>query len=142
MKILSRPDKVIADANCILSAVCGHAALRIFTETHLRVVATEFNLQEVKRYLPKMSRKYRISEAVLLAQLELIRRGLEIREKPFYESQLTKAEQMIGDRDPGDIDLVALALQTGLPIWSNDKDITSLPLQTANTAELLRMFGL
>lgn len=69
---LSRLEKIIADANCILSAVCGHAALRIFTETDLSVVMTAFNLQELEEYIPKMAQKFRISKEILQAQFELI----------------------------------------------------------------------
>lgn len=43
---------VVADANVLLSAVAGKAALRVFTEFGLTVHVAEFTADEVVEYLP------------------------------------------------------------------------------------------
>ena len=52
---------VVADANVLLSAVVGKAALRVFTQFHIAVHVTQFNTSEVAEYLPQMARKYGLS---------------------------------------------------------------------------------
>ena len=49
---------VVADANVLLSAVVGKAALRVFTEFDLVVHVAQFNADEVVEYLPHMAGKY------------------------------------------------------------------------------------
>ncbi len=57
---------VAADANVLLSAVLGHAALRIFTQTDVSVLTTPSVLREVREYLPVLARQY----GMLLQALE------------------------------------------------------------------------
>ena len=55
-------DAVVADANVLLSAIVGKAALRVFTEHAVTVHATEFNASEVEEYLPRLASKYGLPE--------------------------------------------------------------------------------
>ncbi|MCA1699359.1 MAG: hypothetical protein LC790_10885, partial [Actinobacteria bacterium] len=48
-----------------------------------------------------------------------------------------EAERRIGVRDPDDWPTVALALTLHLPIWSQDKDLTSAGLNVLTSGELL-----
>jgi predicted nucleic acid-binding protein len=48
---------VVADANVLLSAVVGKAALRAITEFNIETHVSQFNVDEVAEYLPQMSRK-------------------------------------------------------------------------------------
>lgn len=54
-----------------------------------------------------------------------------------YESQRSEAERRIAARDPDDWPTVALALTLGLPVWSQDKDLTIAGLDVHTTGELL-----
>jgi len=49
---------VAADANVLLSAVLGHAALRVFTQFDVSVLSTQGVLQEVREYLPFIAKQY------------------------------------------------------------------------------------
>lgn len=51
-------DGVVADANVLLSAVVGKAALRVFTEFSVPIHTSQFNADEVLEYLPVMAHKY------------------------------------------------------------------------------------
>lgn len=46
---------VVADANVLLSAVVGKAALRVSTEFDIIVPVAPFNTDEVAEYLPHMA---------------------------------------------------------------------------------------
>lgn len=54
-----------------------------------------------------------------------------------YEDQRQEAEQRTAVRDPADWSTVALALKLGLPVWSQDKDLTDAGLEVFTTGELL-----
>jgi hypothetical protein len=44
----------------------------------------------------------------------------------YYKDVLKKTNGLIGNRDPDDIHLLALALKLSWPIWSNDRDFADL----------------
>jgi predicted nucleic acid-binding protein len=54
-----------------------------------------------------------------------------------YERQRDEAERRIAARDPDDWPTVALALALGLPVWSQDQDLTDAGLEVFTTGELL-----
>ena len=51
---------VVADANVLLSAALGKAALRVVSEHRIPVHTTRFNADEVIEYLPRLSSKYEV----------------------------------------------------------------------------------
>ena len=61
-----------------------------------------------------------------------------------YETSLSTAQLFIGDRDPFDVDILALTLETGVPLWSNGSDFERIDkitlLKTENVMELVRFF--
>jgi len=50
------------------------------------------------------------------------------------------ARKQIADRDPGDVDVLALALRLDVPVWSNDRDFEGTGVERMTTAELLSAF--
>ena len=54
-----------------------------------------------------------------------------------YEDQRHEAERRIAQRDPDDWPTVALALKLGLPVWSQDKDLTDAGVDVLTTGDLL-----
>ena len=133
-------ERVAADSNVILSALIGKAALKVFTQSSLDVVTTESVLEEVREYIPYMAERYELAPQVLEGQLRL----LAIREytSQDYERYLGKADRRIGDRDPDDVDLLALSLATKTPIWSNDNDFKDCGVEWYTTARLLKILGI
>jgi hypothetical protein len=63
---------VVADANVLLSAVVGKAALRVVTEFDIVVHVTQFDRNEVAEYLPHMARKYELSVELVEMQWKLL----------------------------------------------------------------------
>jgi hypothetical protein len=63
---------VVADANVLLSAVVGKAALRVVTEFDIVVHVTQFNRNVVAEYLPDMARKYGLSVELVEMQWKLL----------------------------------------------------------------------
>ena len=42
-------------------------------------------------------------------------------------------------RDPDDVDVLALALQSACPVWTNDNDFEDVGVEWHTTAELLKL---
>lgn len=132
--------RVAADANVLLSAVTGGAALKVFTQSSVAVVSTAVVLSEVREYLPTMGERYGIMPEALEAQLRL----LAVKEygAAEYKSRVKEAERRIGTRDPDDVGLLALALRLRVPIWSNDRDLEAARVRRFTTAGLLQALGI
>lgn len=98
---------------------------------------------EVLRYIPEVARKAKragITQAELYTALAAM--PLRLYEPDFSRKQRAEAERRIAHRDPDDVDLLALALQLGCPIWSNDADFEEAGVKLYTTAQLLQRLGL
>ncbi|MFZ3342494.1 MAG: PIN domain-containing protein [Terriglobales bacterium] len=62
-------------------------------------------------------------------------------EEPVYASALPRARELIAQRDADDVDVLALALHTRLPLSSNDNDFEDTGIEWCTTAELLKRLG-
>jgi len=55
-----------------------------------------------------------------------------------YQHKLLTANQLIGERDPKDIDILALVLTTQAVLWTEDKDFDNIPgISIVHTKDLL-----
>jgi predicted nucleic acid-binding protein len=129
--------KLAADANVILSAVAGKAALRVFLKEDIEIATTQFNIDEVREYLGVIAKQYELSEEVLESQLKLL--PLTIYNSDFYEDYIHKAALKISGRDVDDIALLSLAMKLKVPIWSNDRDFSKSGIEVYTTAQLLKI---
>ena len=128
--------RVAGDANVLLSAILGHKALAVFTRYNVEVVSTATVLSEVQEYLPKLAESYGIAPEALQSQFRL----LTVREcRPsLYKGKIAEANRKIGWRDPDDVELLALAMALGIPVWSNDNDFRGVGVEWYTTARLLK----
>ena len=130
-----RIDAVVADANVLLSAVIGRAALRVFTEYGVTVHVTRFNAAEVEEYLPRLASKYGLPEGPVQLQWSLL--PIVRHPEREYSDLLPTALDGLRDRDPEDAHALALAWKLGLPLWSNDRDFEGQEVRRYSTAALL-----
>ncbi len=142
MKISNGIDKLVVDANPVLSALIGGRAKDVFLSPHIgELVTTRHTLGEVERYIPELAKKPRIAaagvaQADLWAAFAVMPLTVYLRE--HYWKTLPEATGRIADRDPADADLLALALMLNAPIWTNDNDFEATGVECFSTAELLR----
>ena len=127
---------VVGDANVLLSAVIGKAALRVLAEYGVEVRVFQFNADEVRHYLPRMAAKYGLPTDLVELQWRL----LPIRSHPEgdYAARLDEARADLADRDPDDAHPLALARSLGLPLWTNDRDLEGQGVECYSTARLLK----
>jgi predicted nucleic acid-binding protein len=128
-------DTVVGDANVLLSAVIGKAALRVFVEQSVAVHATEFNAEEVEEYLPHLCEKYDLDSNLVALQWKLL--PLVQHAEDVYLEHLEWARSRLAGRDPDDAHPLALARAPGLPIWSNDHDLAGHGIDCLPTAKIL-----
>jgi PIN domain len=60
---------------------------------------------------------------------------------PQCTSTVPQARKLIAQTDPDDVDVLALVLHLGLPLWSNDNDFEGTGIAWYTTAELLSKLG-
>lgn len=100
--------------------------------------STQHTLFEVEKYLPLLARKLDCTEMGLFREFQLL--PVIACQPLIYELRLQEANQLIGHRDPKDVQILALTLQLGYPIWTEDRDFEHLPgVVIRRTAELLRL---
>lgn len=139
MPILEKPEKLVVDANAILSALLGGKSKRLFFEAGITEFAVADSvLEEVQAYVPKMARKLGVGHEFLFYALELL--PLTICAPKIYRRSLQKAKMQIAHRDPRDVDVLALAFALERPLWTNDKDFDGTTVQVLTTAELLAIY--
>jgi predicted nucleic acid-binding protein len=116
--------KLVVDANVFISALIGGKAAELLFNPDFELITTERTTWEVKKYLPKLAEHADQTPSSLLLLFELIPvKACQSRE---YERSLSKAQNLIGNRDPFDVDILALTLETGAPLWSNDSDFKEI----------------
>ncbi len=90
-----------------------------------------------REYAVSLAQKKGIS--VELTMLKVATLPVVVIERTDYESTFSEADVRIGRRDKDDVDLLALALQREIPIWTNDKDFEGCGVLTYTTAKLLTL---
>ena len=130
--------KLAADANVLLSALIGGQAMRVLRHQAIQEILTTevtLGLAEVHEYAGRLARKRRLSvDLVLLAAAAL---PVTTVPRTAYASSLGEARKRIARRDPDDVELLALAIQLKLPVWSNDNDFEDTGVVWHTTASLL-----
>jgi predicted nucleic acid-binding protein len=109
--------RLVADANVLLSAVLGGRANLILRHRLIEeILTTKATLSEVEEYAAQLARKKRLALDVVLMAVAAL--PLTMVDQATYRASLPDAKRRIGRRDPDDIEILALALHTGLPLWS------------------------
>lgn len=116
--------RVVVDANILMSALLGGKPRRILFDSRFHFITTERTTWEVKRYIPFLAQKLGLAELEILSAFESL--PITAYQSRDYEHQLPRAHELIAARDPKDVDVLALALATGAPLWSQDRDFEGI----------------
>ena len=128
--------RLVADANVLLSAVIGGRAKAVLEHPSItEILRAEAMLVEVQEYATQLAAKKRLSQDVVMLAVASL--PVRVVEREIYEKSIPEAKRRIGRRDPDDVEILALALHVGAPIWSNDNDFEDAGVQWFTTAALL-----
>jgi predicted nucleic acid-binding protein len=127
---------LIVDANPLISSLLGGTARQVLLSDQFEFHSTQYTLFEVEKYLPNLARHLERPEIEIREQFHLL--PVISHQPRDYENHISQAEKLIGGRDPKDVPILALTLQLGYPIWTEDRDFFDLPEITLyRTADLL-----
>jgi len=132
--------KLAADAKVLLAAVLGGRARLILGNTEIEILTAETTFAEVEEYAVVLARKRRLPTDLLLLAVSSL--PVTIVEREAYGNSISEAKRRIGRRDPDDVDILALAIQFHIPVWSNGRDFEDSVIQWYTTEDLLRKFGM
>jgi predicted nucleic acid-binding protein len=135
---LKKSAKLVVDANPLLSALLGGASRRVFFDGRIEEFAVPDSvLKEVTAYLPELARKLGQEVAFLTYALDLL--PLTSYAGRAYRKTMAAARTRIEARDPKDVEVLALTLSLGYPLWSNDRDFEGTGIEQITTAQLLKV---
>lgn len=133
--------RLAADANVLLSAVLGGRARLILSSPQIEEILTVASIMTVvEEYAGLLARKKRLAEDLVLLAVAALPVTIVNRER--YAATVPEAMTRIGQRDPDDAELQALALTFNLPIWSNDQDFEGTGVCRFTTQVLLQQLKL
>lgn len=134
MPISRLPEKLVVDATAIISALAGGQALRIFERSGIEFATTAFTIEEARFWIDNVVERNGIARDgfdELLARLPLTVYASDV-----YAHRMAEAQSRI--RDTKDAELLALALELRIPVWTNDRDFRGTGVQKYPTGLLLR----
>ena len=111
--------RIVVDANIILSALLGGSPRFILFDSRFEFMTTAFTMEEVEKYLPRVSEKSGVVLEEIRVALSLL--PLRIYRKDMYRRALSRARKMMGHIDPCDVDILALYLAESTYLWSEDR---------------------
>ena len=133
--------RIAADANVLLAAVLGGRSRLILASPRMSQAFTaEPPIAEVREYAPVLARKRRIPADLLLLAIASL--PVIVVPPADYAASMAEARRRIGRRDPDDVPILALAIEFGIPVWSNDKDFAESGVPWFTTEQLLRRLGM
>ena len=130
-------EKLAVDAQILIRALLPSRTREIFQafRGRVRLVTTEGKIAEVKRWLPSIARKRGLDADLLMSAVVSL--PVDVIPETRFQKQIKAAQEQIGDRDPTDVDLLALALAENIPIWSDDRDFEDSSAQVYKTEAII-----
>jgi predicted nucleic acid-binding protein len=93
-------------------------------------------LFEVAKHLPQLARRLEMPEMELFRAFQIL--PIISCQPDLYDAHLAEAGHWIGNRDPKDVPILALALFLHCPLWTEDRDFDGIPtISIRRTAELV-----
>ena len=130
--------RLAVDANVPLSIAMGGAAARLVTRPNFELFTTRHTFDETLEYLPILAAR----KGLRLERMERAFQAVPIKIIPAeqFAARREEAERRMAQRDPEDVDLLALAMHLALTIWTNDRDFEVSGLPVVSTAQSLAQF--
>ena len=131
-------ESLVVDANPIVSALLGGAAREVIFSRKFSLNSTQHTLFEVAKYLPRFAAKVGRPELEVFRAFQFL--PILAHQPHEYHFSVPTAQALIGGRDPKDVDILALTLYLGCPLWTQDRDFEDLPgISVRKTADLLAL---
>ncbi len=128
--------KLVIDTNIIFTQFWPNSSTKkLFNNQNLDLYSPEFSLEEVKKYENEILSKTKISKQEFIKLREELALVINFIPLKDYSKFLKESLKLIPDSN--DVDFLALALNLGCSIWSNDQDLKKQNKVTVLTTEEL-----
>ena len=115
---------ICVDANIIISALIGGVARNILFDSKFDFITTEFTIKEVRKYLPMIEKKSGVDAGKIEFALSLL--PIKVHPGEHYSDKVKEADELIGEIDKKDVDILALALKFECYLWTEDGDFKTI----------------
>ncbi|MDZ7731599.1 MAG: PIN domain-containing protein [Natrialbaceae archaeon] len=92
------------------------------------------SLSELQTHRPTIQSKTGLGESELDVFIQILFEEIDIVPREEFESSLAEARDILTDIDPDDVPFLALAIDRGLDIWSDDGHFHDLSMVSAWTS--------
>ncbi len=118
--------KIIVDANIVFSAILNTKGkigdILINSKDEFNFIAPEFLKFEIRKHYSRLSKISKLSlEQIQEAETQICKEITFISEEQIPISIWKKAEKLVIDIDPNDIQYIAYSIHFKCKIWSGDK---------------------
>ena len=137
---MSASKGLVLDANILVRAVFGRRVREILErfENEASFFTPQVCFEEARRYIPDLCKRRNLDAALALKVLDHVSTLVAPIEPALYSEREKEARQRIGQRDPNDWPVVAVALLMNLAVWTEDQDFfgAGVATWTTKTVEL------
>ncbi len=116
--------KVVADANVLFSALISGKAIYLEIFEMSDVYVPDFIFIEIARYEARIKQRASLDEYLKLFTQKLFTYITVIPNIAIESGSFMRAHSLCGDIDPADIPFVALSIDLGVSLWTNDKKLS------------------
>jgi predicted nucleic acid-binding protein len=129
-------EPLVVDANPMLSALLGGTAREVLFSGRFVFYSCQHTLFEVAKHLRYLAKRLDVPEADMFREYQLL--PITACQPDQYEACLAEANRWIGDRDPKDAPILALAIRLRCRLWTDDRDFDNISVvSVVRTANLL-----
>ncbi|MBN1169487.1 hypothetical protein JXA56_00530 [Candidatus Micrarchaeota archaeon] len=135
--------KLVVDTNRIIAALVRDGGSRkIITHFDGELITIGFSMEELGNHKNEILKKAKISETDLEMILDKLFSKMTVLDDNVINRHMDDAQRIMGDIDSADTPLIAAALATKVPIWSDDKHFKKqYRVKILTTKELIEMLG-
>ena len=137
--------RLVVDTSILIAGLLKASTVRrLLLDPTFEFYVPEHALEEVLRHASMMRQRAKLSQEAFDLLMALLTSQMNIVTESKIQPWISKADRVIGHRDPGDVPFVAAAYAVQCDgIWSDDadfQDVQDIPIWT--TASLLKHLGL
>jgi predicted nucleic acid-binding protein len=136
---------LVADTNILVSALIKDHSInaKLIKSGYFTVYFPEYGLKEIERYQDYIKAKRKRSSEHLSLEYaqEFILKSVHVVPLDLYREKLRSAFEIMKDIDEKDAPFLALAIQFGCPVWSNDRHFQrQTTAKVYTTGDIVRLF--
>ncbi|MFO8110694.1 MAG: PIN domain-containing protein [Thermoplasmata archaeon] len=113
----------VVDTNILISSLLADSVTRkLIFEVDEKLFSPDFLEIELEKHKDIIREKSGLSTIELDSLLTLLMENIIVVPKEIYDKNMSKADDILGGVDKKDVPFIAVALEKGAAIWSDDKD--------------------